>query len=97
MSDCAVAESRMAAGACFVTSSRYAGSFIHGPGHVENVHQMLCASPTGLKTSVIGVPKTIDGDLKNLDVNISFGFDTACKVGPSSICGFQKFFEPSRR
>ncbi|EFN58046.1 hypothetical protein CHLNCDRAFT_34452 [Chlorella variabilis] len=33
-----------------------------------------------LKTNVIGVPKTIDGDLKNTDVNISFGFDTACKV-----------------
>lgn len=34
----------------------------------------------GLKTSVIGVPKTIDGDLKNDHVSISFGFDTACKV-----------------
>lgn len=34
----------------------------------------------GLKTSVVGVPKTIDGDLKNDDVPISFGFDTACKV-----------------
>ncbi len=32
-------------------------------------------------TRVIGVPKTIDGDLKNKDVAISFGFDTACKVG----------------
>ncbi|MDR2733103.1 MAG: diphosphate--fructose-6-phosphate 1-phosphotransferase [Spirochaetota bacterium] len=29
---------------------------------------------------VIGVPKTIDGDLKNREVEISFGFDTACKV-----------------
>ncbi|KAI7839314.1 hypothetical protein COHA_007012 [Chlorella ohadii] len=34
----------------------------------------------GLKTNVIGVPKTIDGDLKNTDVKASFGFDTACKV-----------------
>ena len=32
------------------------------------------------KTSVIGVPKTIDGDLKNEHVEVSFGFDTACKV-----------------
>lgn len=32
------------------------------------------------KTSVIGVPKTLDGDLKNGDVPISFGFDSACKV-----------------
>jgi len=29
---------------------------------------------------VLGVPKTIDGDLKNSSVAISFGFDTACKV-----------------
>lgn len=31
-------------------------------------------------TKVIGVPKTIDGDLKNAHVAISFGFDTACKT-----------------
>jgi pyrophosphate--fructose-6-phosphate 1-phosphotransferase len=30
--------------------------------------------------SIIGVPKTIDGDLKNEDIEISFGFDTACKT-----------------
>jgi pyrophosphate--fructose-6-phosphate 1-phosphotransferase len=29
---------------------------------------------------VIGAPKTIDGDLKNKYIDISFGFDTACKV-----------------
>ena len=34
----------------------------------------------GLETSVIGVPKTIDGDLKSPQVATSFGFDTACKV-----------------
>lgn len=32
------------------------------------------------KTKVVGVPKTIDGDLKNEHVEASFGFDTACKV-----------------
>lgn len=31
-------------------------------------------------TKVIGVPKTIDGDLRNEHIEISFGFDTACKV-----------------
>lgn len=31
-------------------------------------------------TKVIGVPKTIDGDLKNPYVGVSFGFDTACKT-----------------
>jgi diphosphate-dependent phosphofructokinase len=34
----------------------------------------------GLSTSVIGVPKTIDGDLKNTFIPISFGFDTAVKT-----------------
>lgn len=33
-----------------------------------------------ISTSVVGVPKTIDGDLKSKEVEISFGFDTACKV-----------------
>ena len=33
-----------------------------------------------VKTNVVGVPKTLDGDLKSDDVPISFGFDTACKV-----------------
>ncbi|GFP85068.1 pyrophosphate--fructose 6-phosphate 1-phosphotransferase subunit beta [Phtheirospermum japonicum] len=33
-----------------------------------------------LKTSVIGCPKTIDGDLKCKEVPTSFGFDTACKM-----------------
>lgn len=32
------------------------------------------------KCSVIGVPKTVDGDLKNDFVETSFGFDTATKV-----------------
>lgn len=34
----------------------------------------------GCKTSVVGVPKTIDGDLKNADIEVSFGFDTASKT-----------------
>jgi 6-phosphofructokinase 1 len=34
----------------------------------------------GLKCKVIGLPKTIDGDLKNEYVETSFGFDTAAKL-----------------
>jgi diphosphate-dependent phosphofructokinase len=34
----------------------------------------------GIETRVIGVPKTIDGDLKNDQIEISFGFDTAVKT-----------------
>ncbi len=34
----------------------------------------------GVKVNVIGVPKTIDGDLKNSQIETSFGFDTATKI-----------------
>lgn len=34
----------------------------------------------GNKTCVVGVPKTIDGDLQNEEIEISFGFDSACKT-----------------
>ncbi|KAL0209469.1 hypothetical protein RCL1_008307 [Eukaryota sp. TZLM3-RCL] len=34
----------------------------------------------GSSTVVIGVPKTIDGDLKSEEIEISFGFHTACMV-----------------
>ncbi len=34
----------------------------------------------GVKVNVIGVPKTIDGDLKNAQIETSFGFDTATKI-----------------
>lgn len=32
------------------------------------------------KCHVVGAPKTIDGDLRNKYIPISFGFDTACRV-----------------
>lgn len=34
----------------------------------------------GSKTSIIGIPKTIDADLKSEHITIPFGFDTACRV-----------------
>ncbi|MCB1108798.1 MAG: diphosphate--fructose-6-phosphate 1-phosphotransferase [Chlamydiia bacterium] len=34
----------------------------------------------GCEAKVVGVPKTIDGDLKNDQIEISFGFDTATKT-----------------
>lgn len=34
----------------------------------------------GATVQVIGVPKTIDGDLRNEQIEMSFGFDTAAKV-----------------
>jgi len=38
-----------------------------------------------LKCRVIGVPKTIDGDLSNEYIEISFGYDTACKTYANEI------------
>lgn len=39
---------------------------------------------------VIGCPKTIDGDLKNDQVEVSFGFDTACRVYSELIGNIQR-------
>lgn len=39
----------------------------------------------GSKTCVVGVPKTIDGDLKNEYIEISFGFDSASKTYSETI------------
>ena len=39
---------------------------------------------------VIGCPKTIDGDLKNDVIEVSFGFDTACKVYSEVIGNIQR-------
>ena len=39
---------------------------------------------------VIGCPKTIDGDLKNEQIETSFGFDTACKVYAEMIGNLQR-------
>jgi diphosphate--fructose-6-phosphate 1-phosphotransferase len=35
---------------------------------------------SGVQTKVVGAPKTIDGDLKNDVIEVSFGFDTATKT-----------------
>ena len=40
--------------------------------------EFFAAHSTGVQ--VIGCPKTIDGDLKNEDIDCSFGFDTATKT-----------------
>ena len=40
--------------------------------------EYMAATNSGVQ--VIGCPKTIDGDLKNDVIEVSFGFDTACKT-----------------
>lgn len=52
-------------------------------GDDSNTNASLLAEyfkKNGSKCSVIGVPKTIDGDLKNEHCEVSFGFDTATKT-----------------
>ncbi|MDR1748758.1 MAG: diphosphate--fructose-6-phosphate 1-phosphotransferase, partial [Spirochaetaceae bacterium] len=52
-------------------------------GDDSNTNAALLAEhfvTAGMKTQVIGVPKTIDGDLKNDMIETSFGFDTATKT-----------------
>lgn len=52
-------------------------------GDDSNTNAALLAEhflSVGATTRVIGVPKTIDGDLKNAQIETSFGFDTATKT-----------------
>ena len=50
--------------------------------------QWLKAKNTGIQ--VIGCPKTIDGDLKNSQIEISFGFDTAVKTYSELVGNIQR-------
>ena len=46
---------------------------------------------------VIGCPKTIDGDLKNYQIETSFGFDTACKTYSELIGNIQRDCNSARK
>ena len=50
--------------------------------------EYCAAQNTGIQ--VIGCPKTIDGDLKNEDIECSFGFDTATKTYSELIGNIQR-------
>lgn len=50
--------------------------------------EWMAENNTGI--SVIGCPKTIDGDLKNEQIEISFGFDTATKTYAELIGNIQR-------
>ncbi|MBN1864579.1 MAG: diphosphate--fructose-6-phosphate 1-phosphotransferase [Victivallales bacterium] len=59
------------------------GTLVVIGGDDSNTNACLLAeyyASTDAGISVIGCPKTIDGDLKNEYVEASFGFDTACRV-----------------
>lgn len=51
----------------------------------------------GADIQIIGVPKTIDGDLKNKWIEASFGFDTACKVYSEMIGNIQRDCNSSKK
>ncbi|MCP4177002.1 MAG: diphosphate--fructose-6-phosphate 1-phosphotransferase [bacterium] len=62
-------------------------------GDDSNTNACLLAeyySSKNIPIQVIGCPKTIDGDLKNEQIETSFGFDTACKVYAELIGNIQK-------
>ncbi|MBQ7634554.1 MAG: diphosphate--fructose-6-phosphate 1-phosphotransferase [Bacteroidaceae bacterium] len=51
----------------------------------------------GAGVQVIGCPKTIDGDLKNEQIETSFGFDTACKTYAEVIGNIQRDANSARK
>lgn len=62
-------------------------------GDDSNTNAALLAQyflKNNVNVKVIGVPKTIDGDLKNVMIETSFGFDTAVKVYSELIGNIQK-------
>jgi len=75
--------------ACLATCERLEldGLVIAG-GDDSNTNAAVLAesfAEAGSQVAVVGVPKTIDGDLKGEQVELSFGFDTATKVYSSLI------------
>jgi pyrophosphate--fructose-6-phosphate 1-phosphotransferase len=51
----------------------------------------------GSKIQVIGCPKTIDGDLKNEHIEVSFGFDTAVKTYSELIGNLERDANSSKK
>lgn len=83
---------QFAAAADTVKSLKLDGLVIIG-GDDSNTNAAFLAEyfkQQGIAASVVGVPKTIDGDLKNEFIEISFGFDTATKIYSEIIGNIQK-------
>ena len=57
--------------------------------------EYMAAHNTGVQ--VIGCPKTIDGDLKNEDIEVSFGFDTATKTYSELIGNIERDCNSSKK
>jgi len=66
-----------------VCSARKLDALVVIGGDDSNTNAALLAEyflDQGTEIQVIGVPKTIDGDLKNESIEVSFGFDTATRT-----------------
>ncbi|KAG5178774.1 pyrophosphate--fructose 6-phosphate 1-phosphotransferase subunit beta [Tribonema minus] len=75
-------EAQMASSMAVATEMRLDGLIVIG-GDDSNTNAAILAeyfAANGCTTRVCGCPKTIDGDLKNEYIPISFGFDTAAKT-----------------
>lgn len=75
-------DEQFAASADTVSKLKLDGLVIIG-GDDSNTNAALLAEyflNKGVQTKVVGVPKTIDGDLQNEYVEMSFGFDSATKT-----------------
>ena len=71
------------AAALKTTQDQHLNAVVVIGGDDSNTNAALLAEyfkENGADTQVIGVPKTIDGDLKNEYIETSFGFDTAVKT-----------------
>lgn len=74
-------DEQFAAAAETVRTNKLDGLVIIG-GDDSNTNAALLAEyflANDILCTVVGVPKTIDGDLKNEEIEISFGFDSATK------------------
>lgn len=75
-------DEQFAAAAETVRTNKLDGLVIIG-GDDSNTNAALLAEyflANDILCTVVGVPKTIDGDLKNEEIEISFGFDSATKT-----------------
>jgi len=69
-------------------------------GDDSNTNACLLAeyyAAQGVPIQVVGCPKTIDGDLKNEQIEASFGFDTATKVYSELVGNIQRDANSARK
>ena len=92
-------QEQLAKAVATVKEERLDGLVVIG-GDDSNTNAALLAEhflSAGVKTRVVGLPKTIDGDLKNEHIGTSFGFDTAAKLYAELVGNIMVDCESSRK